>query len=199
MKVILLSLAFCAIITTGKAQSALLANNTVKTQSANAVKPKADAMDPKKNIPENLSAVNFSEFFLKALKASDLVETFNNTGPLTVFLPVDSAFNKFSKGRLDSLLMPENKYDLIELLTYHALPGNVREKDIAKHIKRGKGKTSFQTIAGAWVTATFNNNGDIILTDERGGKSNIVTSNLKQKNGVVHIVSAVLMPRLQPI
>ncbi len=192
MKIILLSLALCAIINTSKAQLAFLTNNKAKNGVEN-------TMDPNKNIPSNRSATNYSAYFFKALKSCDLVETFNNTGPLTVFLPVDSAFNKFSKGRLDSLLMPENKYNLIALLTYHALPGNLREKDIVKHIRRGKGKTVFQTIAGAWVTASFDNNGDIVLTDERGGKSSILKSGLKQKNGMIHVVSAVLMPKLQPI
>ncbi len=192
MKIILLSLFFCVLITTGKGQSMPLLNKKV-TENA------TDTFDPKKNIAANISGWQHSTLFSKALQSCNLAETFSNPGPITVFLPTDSAFKKLSSGRIDTLLMPQSKYDLIAILTYHALPGNVRFKDIAKHIRRGKGKTALHTVAGAWLIAEFDSNGDIVLTDERGRKSTILKSNLKQKNGVVHLISSVLIPNLQAI
>jgi uncharacterized surface protein with fasciclin (FAS1) repeats len=192
MKIILLSLFLCSIITTGKGQSVPLLNKTV-------VENATEAFNPEKNIAANISGWQHSTLFSKALQSCNLEETFSNPGPITLFLPPDSAFRKLSPGKIDTLLMPERKYDLISILTYHALPGNVRFKDIAKHIRRGKGKTSLHTIAGAWLIAEYDNNGDIILTDEKGGRSTILKSNLKQKNGIIHLVSSVLMPNLQSI
>ena len=192
MKIILLTLAFCALITTSKGQSAFLENK-------NTNKNVADAMDDKKDIVSNIATCNLAKTFFKAIKDSGLTETFNNPGPITLFLPTDSAFKKMPPGKLDTLLMLENKYNLISLLTYHALPGNVKVKDIARDIRRGKGKTSLHTVAGAWLTAEFNANGDITLTDERGRKSTLYLSNIKQQNGMLHLVSDVLIPTFQSI
>jgi len=192
MKIILVTLAFCALITTSRGQSALITNKAEKKDAAGEI-------DPKKKIATNILSYKLAHTFSKALKECGLVETFDNPGPISIFLPTDSAFSKLSVGRIDTLLMPQNKYNLISLLTYHALPGNVRAKDIAKHIKRGKGKTSLHTIAGAWLIAEFNNNGDIILTDEKGGKATLLENNIKQQNGMIHLISEVLMPNFRSI
>ncbi len=192
MKIILLTLTFCALITTSKGQSAFLTN--INTQ-----KSVADAMDDEKHIVSNIATCNFTKIFFKAIKYSDLTETLNNPGPITLFLPTDSAFKKMQPGKLDTLLMPQSKYNLISLLTYHALPGNVKVKDIARDIRRGKGKTSLHTVAGAWLIAEFNANGDITLTDEKGGKSTLLQNNIKQQNGMLHLISNVLMPNFQSI
>lgn len=185
-------MAFCAVITTSKGQSEVLVNKEGKNSVA-------DTMDGKKDIVTNISTSNIANIFLNALKECGLTETFNNPGPITLFLPPDSAFKKMQSNKLDSLLMPQNKYYLISMITYHALPGNISAKDIAKHIRRGKGQTSLHTIAGAWLIAEFNNNGDIILTDEKGGKSTLLQNNIKQQNGMLHLISNVLMPNFQSI
>lgn len=185
-------MALCAIITTAAAQ------NPIK--SAEPSKNKQDElMDPKKNIAVNISTSNQAAIFFKSLNVSGLTQTFSDPGPLTVFLPADSAFNKLSPGMLDALLTPKKKYDLIALITYHALPGNVSAKTIAKEIGRSKGLAVFRTISGAPLKARFDASGNIVLIDETGGKSVLQKSDLKQHNGLIHLVSAALVPKFKPI
>ena len=154
-------------------------------------------MDSKKTAAANIGTSKFSDIFFKALNSADLINTFNNPGPITVFLPPDSAFKKLPAAKLDSLLRPENKYDLIALLTYHALPGNISSRAIAKQINKQKGLAVFRTISGAALKAKFDEQGNIILLDEGGNKSTLLKNDIKQDNGVVHFISAVLMPRFK--
>ncbi|MGY3211760.1 fasciclin domain-containing protein [Mucilaginibacter sp. HD30] len=192
MKLILLGIVFCAVINTAAAQN--------QTPTPIAVKNRPDElMDPKKDIPANILALQQSSIFLRSLDVSGLTQTFNNPGPLTVFLPADSAFNKLSPGMLDALLTPKKKHDLISLITYHVLPGKVSAKNIAKEIGRGKGLAVFRTLSGASLKAQFDESGNIILIDEAGGKSTIQKSDLKQHNGLIHLVSAALIPKIKQI
>jgi len=192
MKTILLAVAFCALITTANAQSTFLGTGSAKDKTTG-------LMNPDNTIAVNILAFKPANIFAKSLDICDLIQTFGNPGPLTIFLPPDSAFNKLSKGRQDSLLMPHSKYDLIALITYHALPGNVSAKDIAKEIGRQKGLAVFRTISGAPLKARFDEHGNIVLIDETGGKSMLQKSNLKQKNGLIHLVSSPLVPKFKSI
>jgi len=192
MKLILLGIAFCAVINTAAAQNRNVNPATSKNKQD-------ELMDPKKNIPANISALQLSSIFFKSLDVSGLTQTFNNPGPLTVFLPADSAFNKLSPGMLDALLTPKKKYDLIALITYHALPGKVSAKNIAKEIGRSKGLAVFRTISGAPLKARFDESGNIVLIDETGGTSVLQKSDLKQNNGLIHLVSAALIPKFKAI
>jgi uncharacterized surface protein with fasciclin (FAS1) repeats len=191
MKIILFIVAFCVVITTATAQ-----NLVVSSPSADN-KPE-EQMDPKNNIAGNIFAFTRTGVFYKSLNICGLVQTFNDPGPLTVFLPADSAFNKLPPEKLDALITPGRKYDLIAMITYHALPGKVSAKNIAKEIGRGKGLAVFRTISGAPLKARFES-GNIVLIDETGGKSILQKSDLKQKNGLIHLVSAVLVPKTKPI
>ncbi len=82
-----------------------------------------EAMYPAKNIVQN--AVNSKDHttLLAAVKAGGLVETLQSAGPFTVFAPVNNAFEDLPAGTVDSLLKPENKNQLVAVLTYHVLPG----------------------------------------------------------------------------
>ena len=155
-------------------------------------------MDPKKNIAANISSSNQATVFSRSINTCGLLQTFSDPGPLTVFLPADSAFNKLAPGKLDALLTPQKKYDLIAIITYHALPGKVSAKNIAKEISRGKGLAVFRTISGAPLKARFDESGNIVLIDETGGISLLQKSDLKQHNGLIHLVSAALMPKFKP-
>jgi uncharacterized surface protein with fasciclin (FAS1) repeats len=65
-----------------------------------------------------------------ALKAADLVSTLQGKGPFTVFAPTDAAFAKLPAGTVENLLKPENKQQLIDILTYHVVPGQVMAADV---------------------------------------------------------------------
>jgi uncharacterized surface protein with fasciclin (FAS1) repeats len=96
-------------------------------------------------------------------------------------------------GTVDTLLKPENKAMLTKVLTYHVVAGNMDSKKIMKAIKKGDGKATFKTVAGGTLTATMEGN-TLVLTDEKGGKSKVTIANVKQSNGVIHVVDTVLMP-----
>ena len=151
------------------------------------------AMYKTKNIVEN--AVNSADHttLVAAVKAAGLVGTLSSKGPFTVFAPINSAFDKLPAGTVDTLLKPENKAMLTGILTYHVVAGNFDSKAIAKAIKAGKGKAEFKTVAGGTLTAMMVGK-KLVLTDEKGGKSTVTIADVRQSNGVIHVVDSVLLP-----
>jgi len=151
------------------------------------------AMYKTKNIVEN--AVNSKDHttLVAAVKAAGLVETLQGKGPFTVFAPTNSAFDMLPAGTVDTLIKPENKATLTKILTYHVVAGNMDSKKIMKAINKGNGKAMLKTVSGGMLTAAMEGN-DLILTDEKGGKSKVTIANVKQSNGVIHVVDTVLMP-----
>lgn len=151
------------------------------------------AMYPSKNIIEN--AVNSADHttLVAAVKAAGLVETLSGPGPFTVFAPTNAAFDKLPKGTVDTLVKPENKTTLTNILTYHVVAGKMSATDIVAAIQAGGGKATMKTVAGGSLTATLA--GDkVALTDAKGGKSTVTIADVNQSNGVIHVVDTVLMP-----
>jgi uncharacterized surface protein with fasciclin (FAS1) repeats len=129
-----------------------------------------------------------------AVKAADLVATLKGKGPFTIFAPSNSAFDKLPKGTVETLLKPENKAALANLLTYHVVAGNLKASDVLEAIKAGKGKAVVKTIQGESLTASLDN-GKVILTDAKGGKATVTTTDLTATNGVIHVIDSVVMPK----
>ena len=146
-----------------------------------------------KDIIDN--AVNSKDHttLVAAVKAAGLVDTLKGKGPFTVFAPTNEAFDKLPAGTVDTLVMPENKATLTKILTYHVVAGNMDSKAIAKAIKKGNGKATFKTVQGGTLTAMMNGS-SLVLTDEKGGTSTVTIADVKQSNGVIHVVDTVLMP-----
>ena len=131
--------------------------------------------------------------FLAAAKSAGLDATLAGPGPYTVLVPSNAAFAKLPAGTLENLQRPEQKAELTSLLTYHILPGVVLAEDIGKAIDNAKGKAVLATMGGETVTAA--REGDtIVLTDNAGSKSTIVTADGKRSNGIVHEIDTVLRP-----
>jgi uncharacterized surface protein with fasciclin (FAS1) repeats len=151
------------------------------------------AMYKTKNIVDN--AVNSKDHtkLVAAVMAAGLVDTLKGAGPFTVFAPVNSAFDKLPAGTVETLLKPENKATLVKILTYHVVAGNMDSKTIAKAIKAGHGKAELTTVAGGKLWASMDGK-NLILTDEKGGKSMVTIADVRQSNGVIHVVDSVLMP-----
>jgi uncharacterized surface protein with fasciclin (FAS1) repeats len=151
------------------------------------------AMYKTKNIVEN--AVNSADHttLVAAVKAAGLVDTLASKGPFTVFAPVNSAFDKLPAGTVEMILKPENKATLTKILTYHVLAGNYSAKDVVGAIKKGNGKAEFTTVAGGKLWAMLDGK-NVVLMDEKGGKSTVTIADVKQSNGVIHVVDSVLLP-----
>jgi uncharacterized surface protein with fasciclin (FAS1) repeats len=151
------------------------------------------AMYPTKNIVEN--AVNSKDHttLVAAVKAAGLVETLEGPGPFTVFAPTNSAFDKLPAGTVDTLVKPENKDQLVKILTYHVVQGRVSSKDLIKMIKKGGGKAMLKTVEGGTITASIAD-GRVVLTDEKGGMATVTIPDVYQSNGVIHVIDTVLMP-----
>ncbi len=151
------------------------------------------AMYKTKNIVEN--AVNSKDHttLVAAVKAAGLVDTLASAGPFTVFAPVNSAFEKLPAGTVETLLKPENKGTLTKILTYHVIAGNFSAKDVIGAIKKGNGTAEFTTVAGGKLKAMLVGK-SVVLMDEKGGKSTVTIADVKQSNGVIHVVDSVLLP-----
>ena len=152
------------------------------------------AMYRTKDIVDN--AVNSADHttLVAAVKAAGLVDTLKSKGPFTVFAPVNSAFDKLPAGTVEALLKPENKAMLTKVLTYHVVSGNFDSKEIAKAIKKGNGKAEFTTVAGGRLWASMDGD-SMILWDERGGRSTVTIADVRQSNGIIHVIDSVVLPK----
>ena len=147
-----------------------------------------------KTIVDN--AVNSKDHttLVAAVQAAGLVDTLKSAGPFTVFAPTNAAFDKRPAGTVESLVKPENKATLTKVLTYHVVAGNNDSKSIAKAIKKGGGKAEFKTVAGGTLWAMMDGN-NLVLTDEKGGRSVVTIADVRQSNGVIHVVDTVVLPK----
>jgi len=152
------------------------------------------AMYATKDIVDN--AVNSKDHttLVAAVKAAGLVETLKGKGPFTVFAPTNAAFDKLPAGTVNTLLKPENKATLTKVLTYHVVAGKLDAKAIAQAIKAGGGKAELTTVAGGKLWAWMDGK-KLVLKDEKGGMSTVTIADVMQKNGVIHVVDTVLMPK----
>ncbi|MEK7356769.1 MAG: fasciclin domain-containing protein [Bdellovibrionota bacterium] len=151
-------------------------------------------MYPSKDIIDN--AVNSKDHttLVAAVKAAGLVETLKSDGPFTVFAPTNAAFEKLPAGTVATLLKPENKAMLTKILTYHVVPGRLGSREIAAAIKEGKGKASLKTVEGETLTAWMMGK-KLIIADAKGGKSEVQIADVNQKNGVIHVIDSVALPK----
>ena len=151
-------------------------------------------MSVSKNISENLaSSSTYSQFF-NALKSADVVETFMSRGPITLFVPDDAAFAKLSKGKADSLLNPTNLPLLIAFVTYHAIPGKLSFRGIAKKIDKKTQLATLTTLSGSKLFAKIEGS-NLILIDDTGHKSAVTKTDLAQGNGYIHLIDTPLSPK----
>jgi uncharacterized surface protein with fasciclin (FAS1) repeats len=147
-----------------------------------------------KNIIEN--AVNSKDHttLVAAVKAGGLVDALSSAGPFTVFAPTNRAFDKLPAGTVDGLLKPEALSSLQGILKYHVVSGSWDAKSLKKMIQKGRGKAQLKTLAGGTLTAVMDKKG-IWIIDANGGKSRVTQSDVRQSNGVIHVVDAVLLPK----
>lgn len=148
-----------------------------------------------KNIVEN--AVNSADHttLVAAVQAAGLVETLSGEGPFTVFAPTNDAFAALPEGTVETLLMPENKDQLVKILTCHVVAANALSDAIAGMIADDGGAHPVPTVGGCTLSAQMN--GDMItLTDETGGVATVTIADVVQSNGVIHVIDRVLLPAM---
>jgi uncharacterized surface protein with fasciclin (FAS1) repeats len=150
-------------------------------------------MYPSKNIVQN--AVNSKDHttLVAAVKAAGLVDTLQSPGPFAVFAPTNEAFAKLPAGTVDTLLKPENKKTLTNVLTYHVVPGRLSAKDLMEKIRTGNGKAMLKTVEGEDLTFA-EKDGKLWIWDAKGGSAQVTIRNVMQSNGVIHVIDTVLLP-----
>ena len=141
---------------------------------------------PTKNIVEIASGNEAFSTLVKAVTAAELAEALQGEGPFTVFAPTDEAFAALPEGTLESLLKPENKKQLVEVLTYHVVPQEIMA---AGAKEAAKNDTDVKTLQG-----------DTLGFYEEDGKlkvsgANIVQTDIDATNGVIHVIDQVLLPQ----
>ncbi|MAQ81865.1 fasciclin domain-containing protein [Psychromarinibacter halotolerans] len=155
---------------------------TLTAATAFALPAVAYAQSAEMNIVEVAQDAGSFSTLLAAAEAAGLVETLTGEGPFTVFAPTDDAFAALPEGTVDTLLMPENKDQLTEILTYHVVPGAVMSGDLSD------GMTA-TTVQGSDVT--ISTEGGVMVND-----ANVVTPDIEASNGVIHVIDAVIMPAM---
>ncbi len=132
------------------------------------------------NIVDTVRTNGLHTKFLTALKAAGLLETLTGAGPFTVFAPSDEAFKKLPTGAFDGLLKPANRGELIRILNYHAIPGELRSSDLAgKKVRR-------KSIDGAELS--LDGTAGITVNKKAAG------SGIEASNGVVYVIDTMLIP-----
>lgn len=155
--------------------------------------PSVASSAPKGNIIAAAQTSPDHKTLVVAIKAAKLVDDLANKGPLTVFAPTDAAFAELPTGTLDTLLQPQNRDQLAKILTYHVVPGQVTAAAIVQLINQGGGQATLTTLEGSTLTAKLVD-GKVVVTDESGGTATVVTADLSQSNGVIHVTDGVFLP-----
>jgi uncharacterized surface protein with fasciclin (FAS1) repeats len=115
-----------------------------------------------------------------AVQAAGLEETLRGDGPFTVFAPTDEAFAALPEGTVESLLLEENRDQLVAILTYHVVAGAVMSGDLSD------GMTA-TTVQGSDIT--IGTMGGVTVNG-----ANVVAADIEASNGVIHVIDAVIIP-----
>ena len=134
-----------------------------------------------KDIVETAMAAGDFTTLAAALEAGGLVETLKSDGPFTVFAPTDEAFARLPAGTVENLLLPQNKDELVRILTYHVVPGKVKAADVVK-------LDSAETANGSNLRIRVE--GETVFVND----ARVVATDIGASNGVIHVVDTVILP-----
>ncbi len=137
-----------------------------------------------KNLVDTAAANGSFKTFGKALESAGLSDTLRGAGPFTIFAPTDAAFDKLPAGRLDNLLKPENKKELVSLLNYHVINGRRMVADV------GKWETA-KTVNGQPAPIKMTN-GKVSIDGAL-----VTSADIGSSNGVLHGIDKVNIPTKQ--
>ncbi|WP_300032468.1 fasciclin domain-containing protein [uncultured Roseobacter sp.] len=134
----------------------------------------------KKDIVDTAVNAGTFETLVAAVSAADLVDTLKSEGPFTVFAPTDEAFAALPEGTVETLLKPENKDQLIAILTYHVVPGKVMSTDLTDDMTAA-------TVQGSEITIDLDNG--VMIND-----ATVTSADIETSNGVIHVIDSVILP-----
>ena len=135
----------------------------------------------KSDIVDLAASTDFLSTLVAAVKAGDLVETLKGKGPFTVFAPTNEAFAALPEGTLETLLKPENKDQLVKILTYHVVSGKIKSTDL-------KDGMQAKTVEGSKIKVQISDAGVKI------NEANVTTADIEASNGIVHVIDQVMLP-----
>ncbi len=155
--------------------------------SAGAMPPSALASQHESGKTIVETAVDAGQFktLVAAIEAAGLTETLEGKGPFTVFAPTDAAFAKLPEGTVENLLQPENKERLVQILTYHVVPGEVTSDAVSP-----SAPTELTTVEGQALSVAAKNGG-VVVNDA----AQVVSADVDASNGVIHAIDSVLIPQ----
>ena len=140
----------------------------------------ADGHAKMKDIVDTAVEAGSFTTLVAAVQAAGLVDTLKGDGPFTVFAPTDAAFAALPEGTVDTLLMPENKDQLVAILTYHVVPGKVMSTDLVDDMEAA-------TVQGETVTIDLDSG---VMVEE----ASVTTADIETSNGVIHVIDTVIIP-----
>ncbi|MEL6467293.1 MAG: fasciclin domain-containing protein [Pseudomonadota bacterium] len=158
----------------------MIRKTLLATVAIAAVATTAIAGSAKKDIVDTAVSAGSFETLVAAVQAADLVDTLKGDGPFTVFAPTDEAFAALPEGTVENLLLPENKDQLIAILTYHVVPGKVMSTDLQDDMEA-------TTVQGEAVTIDLDNGVQI-------EEATVVSADIETSNGVIHVIDQVILP-----
>lgn len=167
-----------------------MSSDSAATAASDGVTVGGAKMVATKDIVDNAVNAKNVTTVVAAVKAAGLVETLKGDGPFTVFAPNNGAFEALPEGTVDTLLKPENKDALTNILTYHVVPGTYTSADL--RVMATKGET-LKTVQGENLTFAVEG-GMVTVVDAKGGKAAVETADIISTNGVTHVIKSVLMP-----
>ena len=180
------------------ATAAVLALTVTGAFAAGHAAPNPDvggaAMLVEKNIIENAVNSPIHTTLVAAVQAAGLVETLQGDGPFTVFAPTDDAFAALPQGAVANLLLPENLAALQTVLTCHVVAAEALSDAIGGMISDDGGMHIVPTLGGCMLQARMDDQ-MITLTDENGRVATVTIADVKQSNGVIHVIDTVLLPK----
>jgi uncharacterized surface protein with fasciclin (FAS1) repeats len=133
-----------------------------------------------KDIVDTAVSAGSFETLVAAVQAAELVDTLKGEGPFTVFAPTDEAFAALPEGTVADLLKPENKDQLVAVLTYHVVPGKVMSGDLSDDMTAA-------TVQGGDITIDLDSG--VMVND-----ANVVQADIETSNGVIHVIDKVILP-----
>jgi uncharacterized surface protein with fasciclin (FAS1) repeats len=154
-----------------------------------------ESMLPSRTIVANAMNSKAHTTLVSAVKAADLVQLLQGPGPFTVFAPTNAAFAALPPGTVDMLLQPGNKATLAKVLGYHVVAGRLDAEALWKQANDDRGIAELTTLSGGKLWVMTNGPRNLVVKDEKGLTVEISTYDVYQSNGVIHVITGVLMGR----